>query len=99
MRRGSTPTFVLRLPAEASHFAEIGIVFTQNGSEILLVEKGRLSAAGDEISFTMTIEETMSFAPSVPSELQLRLVDLDGAVWVSDIRTVTVRKKYPEDLI
>ncbi|MBQ4064944.1 MAG: hypothetical protein IJD10_02475 [Clostridia bacterium] len=99
MRRGSTPTFVCRLPAAANHFSEIELVFVQDGKELLTVDKGRMTSEKDEVSFTMTEEETMTFAPSVLSELQLRLVDLDGAVWVSDIRTVTVRKKYPEDAV
>ena len=99
MRRGSTPTFVCCLPSAASHYCEIELIFVQDGKEILKIGKNRMSAEQNEVSFTMTVTETMTFAPAVPAEMQLRLVDLDGAVWVSDIRTVTVRKKYPEDAV
>ncbi len=99
MRRGSTPTFCFRLPEKASFFSEIDIIFVQNGKEILQVDKSRLTEEDQEVSFTMTVEESLSFAPSLTAELQLRLVDTEGNVWISEIRTFTVRKKYPEDRV
>ena len=99
MRRGSTPTFRFRLPAKASAFSAITVYFVQNGQEILQVEKSRLTAEDDEVFFTMTEEESLSFAPSLPAELQLRLADEEGAVWVSEVRPFAIRKKYPEDLV
>ena len=99
MRRGSTPTFSFRLPAETSRFAEIGVIFTQNGKTVLAVDRSRFLAESTEISFVMTKEETLAFLPNEAAELQLSLTDVDGNIWVSDIRTCTVRKKYPEDLI
>jgi hypothetical protein len=99
MRRGSTPTFCLRLPAKASLFPTVTVLFAQDGKEILTLDRSRLSEKGAEVFFSLTEEETLSFRPAMPAELQLRLVDREGAVWVSGIRPVTVRKKYPEDLI
>jgi len=99
MRRGSTPTFRFRLPAKAFAFSEITVIFAQDGKEVLSVGKDRLSEDGQEVFFTMTEEETMAFTSSCSAELQLRLEDTEGSVWISETRPFSVRKKYPEDLI
>ncbi len=99
MRRGTTPTFFFELPADATHFLTVEIVFVQDGKTVLTVDRSRLTANGRQVSFRMTEEETLSFLPEVNAELQLRLITEEGQVLVSDIRTCPIRKKYPEDLL
>ena len=99
MRRGSTPTFVFTLPIDSSYFSAITIVFVQDGREVMAVERPSLTLNGKDISFVMSEEQSLAFAPSRNAEIQIRLVTPDGTVLVSDIRTLPIRKKYPEDAL
>lgn len=99
MRRGSTPTFLFSLPAEASRFSVIEIVFVQNGETILTVERDALTLDGNKVSFVMSEEDSMAFAPSINAEIQIRLVTEEGTILISEIRSFPVRPKYPEDAI
>lgn len=74
MTRGSTPTFVFTLPSDTSVYSDIDIYFSQNGSVILDVTQAALTLSGNEVSFTMTEEESLKFTASVPAEIQIRLV-------------------------
>jgi hypothetical protein len=74
-------------------------VFVQHGIELLRFEKEDMVLTDSEASFTLSVEDTMRFSPSIPAELQLRAESEDGKVTVSDIRTIAVRKKYPEDAL
>ena len=53
----------------------------------------------EDVSFKLEEWETLDFAPGVIADLQLTLSTKDGDVYVSDIKKVAVRKKYPEDII
>ncbi len=99
MRRGSTPTFVFTLPADASCFTEIEILFMQDTREVLRVSRPSLTLKGKEVSFVMSEMQSLAFAPSCNAEVQIRLVTEDGKVLISEIRTLPVRKKYPEDAL
>ncbi len=99
MRRGSTPTFIFSLPLDTSCLKEIEIFFLQKGQLILTVDRQALSMDGKEVSFMMSEQESMAFASSLPAEIQIRLVTTDGTVWISEIRSFSVRKKYPEDAL
>lgn len=95
MTRGSTPTFVFTLPSDTSVYSDIDIYFSQNGSVILDVTQAALTLSGNEVSFTMTEEESLKFTASVPAEIQIRLVTRDGRIFISEIRRIAVLKRYP----
>lgn len=95
MTRGSTPTFVFTLPSDTSVYSDIDIYFAQNGSVILDVTQAALTLSGNEVSFTMTEEESLKFTASVPAEIQIRLVTRDGRIFISEIRRIAVLKRYP----
>lgn len=95
MTRGSTPTFVFTLPSDTSVYSDIDIYFAQNGSVILDVTQAALTLSGNEVSFTMTEEESLKFTASVPAEIQIRLVTKDGRIFISEIRRIAVLKRYP----
>lgn len=95
MTRGSTPTFVFTLPSDTSVYSDIDIYFAQNGSVILDVTQDALTLSGNEVSFTMTEEESLKFTASVPAEIQIRLVTRNGRIFISEIRRIAVLKRYP----
>jgi hypothetical protein len=99
MVKGSTPTFKLKLPVHSDIINTIEVIFVQENHSSLTVEGDRMTFDGYFVSFKLEDWETLEFAPGVIADLQLTLSTKDGDVYVSDIKKVAVRKKYPEDII
>ena len=98
MRRGSTPTFNINMPAHSSSFTSVSVVFVQNGKVILTIENDALSFDDYTISFTLSEEQSFMFEAGQNAELQLRAKTTLGQVLVSDIKQIAILKKYPEDI-
>ena len=98
MRRGTTPTFTVKMPSSSSYYTDITVTFVQNREVILTLPFSRLTLRNNTVSFQLTGEETMLFEPECNAEIQLRAEERFGNVLVSDISRLAVRKKYPEDI-
>ena len=98
MRRGSTPTFTVNMPAHSSCFSEVTVVFVQNGKVILSLEDDALDFDGYSLTFTLTEEQSFMFEAGHIAELQLRAKTTLGQIVVSDIKQIAITKKYPEDI-
>lgn len=98
MVKGSTPTFTLKLPVHTDIISDIQVVFVQENTCSLIVEADRMAFDGYFASFTLEEWETLEFAPGVIADLQFSLTTNEGKIYVSDIRKVAVKKKYPEDI-
>ena len=98
MRRGSTPTFTVNMPAHSSCFSDVTVVFVQNGNVILTIGNEDLSFDGYSLTFTLSEEQSFMFEAGHIAELQLRAQTTLGQVLVSDIKQIAIMKKYPEDI-
>ena len=98
MVKGSTPTFKLKLPVHTDIISTIQVIFVQENYSSLTVESDRMTFDGYYVTFKLEDWETLEFVPGVIADLQLSLSTIDGDVYVSDIKKVAVRKKYPEDI-
>lgn len=96
MRRGTTPTIHCELPTLASTFSHIDVYFAQNDDIVLTLSKSNLVCEGNDISFTLTENQTKSFAEGIPAKIQIRLQTPDGKVLLSDIRYITVRERLAD---
>ena len=96
MRRGTTPTFVFSLPIHRDMIAGISVSMVQDGKELLTVGQGDIMLGERTATFFLSVEQTLLFKPGI-AELQLTVYDVLGEVRVSDVRSVAVRKKLPED--
>jgi hypothetical protein len=99
MVKGSTPTFTLKLPVHSDIITDIQVIFVQENIFSLTVEADRITLDGYFASFTLEDWETLEFAPGVIADLQFSLTTDEGKIFVSDIKKVAVKKKYPEDII
>ena len=99
MIRGSTPTFTFLLPSCAEDFSEINIAFMQKELTVLDFPKDRLVLNGNTVSLTMTEQESLSFEDGIPTEVQIRLVKLNGVVLLSEIRRIHIGRRYPSTQI
>ncbi len=98
MVKGSTPTFTLKLPIHTSAINFIQVMLVQENGHSLTVEGDRMTYNGYYASFTLEDWETLEFIPGIVADLQFTLGATDGNVYVSDIRKIAVKKKYPEDI-
>ncbi len=98
MVKGSTPTFTLKLPVHTDVISYIEAILVQENECSLTIDSERMTFDGYYVSFTLEDWETLEFAPGVIAELQFSFGTSDGSVYVSDIRKVAVKKKYPEDI-
>ncbi len=98
MRRGSTPTFTVNMPAHSSCFSRVTVVFVQNGKVVLTIENEDLIFNDYNLTFTLSEDQSFMFEAGHIAELQLRAVTNLGQIVVSDIKQIAVTKKYPEDI-
>jgi hypothetical protein len=76
--------------------AGISVSMVQDGKELLTVGQGDITLGERTATFSLSVEQTLLFKPGI-AELQLTVYDVLGEVLVSDVRSVAVRKKLPED--
>ena len=96
MRRGSTPTFTFTLPLCPDSIADASVSIVQDGAEVISVGRSEMTFDRHRASFSLSSAQTMSLKVG-KAELQMTVTDILGSVLVSDVRTVAVRKKLPED--
>ncbi len=99
MVKGSTPTFTLKLPVHTDMLSAIQVIFVQGNTCSLTIDSDRMTFDGHFVTFTLEEWETLEFAPGVIADLQLSLTTNEGKIYVSDIKRVAVKKKYPEDIV
>ena len=98
MVKGSTPTFTLKLPVHTDIVNAITVIFVQDNGGSLMLDTERMTFDGYFVTFQLEEWETLEFTPGVIADLQFTFATTDGNVYVSEIRKVAVRKKYPEDI-
>ena len=60
--RGTTPDQIFTLPFEKENIKDLRITYTQNKKKILTKILGEVNIEGNDISFTLTQEETFKFS-------------------------------------
>ena len=102
MRRGSTPTHTFALPAciaeKASAISAIEITYEQKNQVILQKREQDCTINGDEVSVTLSQEETFLFKEDVNVQIQLR-IKVDGKVIPSDIMRVSCKECLSDEVI
>ena len=98
MVKGSTPTFTLKLPVHTDMITSLEAIIVQEDIASLVIDHERFTFNGYYASFTLEDWESMDFTPGIVAELQMTFRTADGKVYVSDIRKVAIKKKYPEDI-
>ena len=77
---GTTPTHTWALPFDASQVAEARAIYKQSGEEILRKETEAFTMDGQQLSVTLTQEETFLFDCRTPVKIQLRVRTTAGKV-------------------
>lgn len=87
MRIGTTPTHTFTLPSDIAGAAQkVRVIYSQADRVILTKDVTALS--GDDVTVTLTQEDTLKFHDRKPIEIQLRVLTGDAAL-TSDIVKVS----------
>ena len=85
MYRGTTPTLKFTLPFDTSTLEAVWVTIAQGGKVIINKEKSDCDLKGNDISVTLTQEETLALESENKAEIQLRVLTTDGLALASEI--------------
>lgn len=81
MIRGTTPTHTFQLPFDTSEVCSVRLIYKQellHGCIVLTKEIDDCQMSGDQISVTLTQEDTLSLNCKYPVKIQLRVLTKQG---------------------
>lgn len=93
MYRGTTPTFIFKLPIAADTLTIASIAFCQSGRDMIVKTLSDCNIDGNTLSVTLTEEETLGLKAwsACPLEIQIR-AGVEEARMASQIFTVPVER-------
>lgn len=103
MRRGTTPSYLLRIVGDDISEFKIVVTIEQEG-KLFNLTGDRLDVSFDDetgdtlILFTLTQEETLNFKTGSAS-VQVRAINTDGYAVASNDGVISIRKILYEELI
>ena len=97
--RGTTPTHTLTLPFEKELLADLRINYFQDKREVLVKEKKDVNISGNDITLTLSQEETFKFEEGKNVFIQLKIKTVNGKVLNSDIIEMRIDKSLDNEVI
>lgn len=92
MIRGTTPTHTFKLPFDAKLVKSAMVIYAQNDAVVLEKEAKDCTMRGNEISVTLSQEDTLKLDCHFKVQIQLRILTTEGQALASDIHVVSVGK-------
>ena len=85
MRRGTTPTHVFTLPFPTNAVSEVLICYYQRDQPVLEKRTADCTFEGNDITLTLTQEETLKFDSKALIQIQLRVLTTEGVALATEI--------------
>lgn len=99
MIRGTTPTHVFTLPFNVDLIKEVKIIYSQGGKKVLTKCKADCTLNDNDITLTLTQEETLKFSCLNDVEIQLKILTHADKVIVSQIEAVDVERCLDSEVL
>lgn len=99
MIRGTTPTHSFTIPFETNLIKEVRVIYSQRGNIILEKKTEDCILEGKQIVVHLTQEETFSFSHTLPVELQVRVLTIEGTALACTIKQIDVDKVLSEEVL
>lgn len=87
---GTTPTHIFRLPFSTLLIDKVRIIYAQNDEQILVKETADCDLKGNQISVTLTQEETFKFDHSKCVQIQVRILTGEGQALKSRVKIISI---------
>lgn len=98
MRRGTTPRHIFTVDLDLTQASEVYLTYEQ-GCYKLEKTKDDLTITPEEVSLTLTQEETLAFREKNKIYIQFRVKFPDGAAFASNIIETTIGEILKEGVI
>lgn len=92
LKIGTTPTHCFSLPFDVSLIQAIEITYGQNGKVVLQKDERDCTMEGNTVSVELSQLDTFEFKGGENVQIQLRVLDINGAVSASEIMCVSCQK-------
>lgn len=99
MRKGGTPTHTFELPTTLVDIKNVEITYAQNKQVVLRKSTSDCTVTDNQISVTLTQEDTFRFTDGVTVEIQLRLLDNVDHVFISNIMRVSCDRCLSDEVL
>lgn len=92
MIRYTTPTHIFNVNLDFTRVDVIYVTYNQNGTNLVEKTKKDLTITVDQITLTLSQEDTGKFVIGEPVEIQIRARFYDGTAVASNIMRTTVER-------
>ena len=99
MIRGTTPTHTFTLPFDGSFVEKAMIIYAQDGKEVFHKNLESCLLEGNQLSCTLSQEETFKLADGVSVEIQLRVLTKGGNAIASYPKVISVWKCLNDEVL
>lgn len=99
MKIGTTPTHTFTIPIKTEAVKEVEITYCQAGDIVLQKYKSDCTIEGSTIKTTLSQEDTFLFDEKKNVEIQVRVLDLNGSVFASNIMCVDAYRCLSKDVL
>lgn len=99
MIRGTTPTHTFKLPFDTSNVQNAAVIYAQNDAVLFEKQAKDCAMQGDEISVTLTQEETLKFDCHYNAQIQIRVLTTGGQALASGVYVVDVAKCLSNEVL
>lgn len=100
MRRGTTPTIVYHLPAEANGIVkDIRLTFEQDGETVIEKTLADCTLDGVDLTVSLSQEETLKFNALSVIKMQMKILTFDGKIIPSKEKFVFCRDILNEEIL
>ena len=90
MRQGTTPRHTFELPFGVDVIDKVRVIYSQNGINKLIKEKGDCILEGNTVQVNLTQEDTFLFDCRYPVKLQVRVLTIGGDALATEPYSMTV---------
>ena len=99
MRIGSTPTHTFKIPISTDIVKEVEITYCQANNIVLQKYNSDCTLEGNTVKTTLSQEDTFLFDDKLNVEIQVRVLDLSGAAFASNIMCVDAYRCLSKDVL
>lgn len=99
MIRGTTPTHIFKIPFDTGQLKEIRISYAQDDKVIVEKNTSDCILKGDEITVTLSQEDTLKFSHRKVVEVQLKVLTIDGGVLANNVIRVSAEEVLNEEVL
>lgn len=99
MIRGTTPVHTFTLPLDTQMVKSIQIIYAQRGEVKLLRGSDDVKMSGNEVTVTLTQEDTLAFDHEQRVEIQVRVLTLGGEALASNVMYVFCERLLSDEVL